>query len=79
MSAENITAIVNLITAIATGMIAILGAGTAFIVAVRPFLKDILAELRANRAELAKNTKVAEETRIIITQVTGTEGQEGPQ
>lgn len=50
------------ITAVAAAIVAILGAITAFIVALRPLLMDILTELRGSRKELAKNTQVTEET-----------------
>ena len=47
-------------------VVAILGAITAFIAALRPLLLDILTELRANRAELRKNTAVTEDTHVMI-------------
>lgn len=54
------------ITAIGAVIVAVLGAITAFMVAVRPLLNDILTELRGNRKELEKNTAVTEANHVLI-------------
>jgi hypothetical protein len=53
------------ITAIGAALVAVVGAVTAMMIALRP-LAEILVELKKNRAELVKNTKVTEETHVMI-------------
>lgn len=63
------------VTAIGGAIVAVIGAVTALIIAFRPMLTEILSELHKSRAELAKNTKVTEDTHELVnSQVEENEG-----
>lgn len=54
------------ITAFSAAVVAVIGAVTALIVALRPMLSEILAELRASREELVKNTDITQQTHVMV-------------